>query len=105
MAGMPPQRVKPGHGTQRCRSQFAVASQCRSAGGSWSEPGLRLSHVESGRELRCRARPRCRSDSQIGQIACESKAGLFGTFVLFLVLALGILGFVAKAVIQWVLDV
>ena len=41
----------------------------------------------------------------IGQIAYQSKAGLFGTFVLFLVLALGILGFVAKAVIQWVLDV
>ncbi|WP_299020941.1 MULTISPECIES: DUF2788 domain-containing protein [unclassified Tepidimonas] len=36
-------------------------------------------------------------------LARESKAGKFGTFVLFLVLSLGILGFVAKNVIQWVL--
>jgi hypothetical protein len=41
----------------------------------------------------------------IGQIAYESKAGLFGTFVLFLVLALGMLGFVVKLLIQWVMDV
>jgi hypothetical protein len=38
-------------------------------------------------------------------LALESKAGKFGTFVLFLVLSLGILGFVAKNVIQWVLGI
>lgn len=38
-------------------------------------------------------------------LARESKAGKFGTFVLFLVLSLGILGFVAKNVIQWVLGI
>ena len=41
----------------------------------------------------------------IGQIAYQSKAGLFGTFVLFLVLALGMLGFALKLLIQWLLDV
>lgn len=39
----------------------------------------------------------------IGQLAWESKAGKFGTFVLFLGLAFGMIGFVAKIVIQWVL--
>ena len=39
----------------------------------------------------------------IGSIARDSKAGKFGTFILFFVLAFGILGFVAKNVIQWVL--
>ena len=38
-------------------------------------------------------------------LAMESKAGKFGTFVLFLVLAFGILGFVAKNVIAWVLGI
>ena len=37
----------------------------------------------------------------IGHLAWESKAGKFGTFVLFLGLAFGMLGFVAKGVIQW----
>ena len=36
----------------------------------------------------------------IGQLAWESKAGKFGTFVIFLGLAFGMLGFVAKGVIQ-----
>ncbi|TSE35894.1 hypothetical protein Tchar_00474 [Tepidimonas charontis] len=36
-------------------------------------------------------------------LARESKAGKFGTFVLFLVLSLGILGFIAKNIIQWVM--
>jgi hypothetical protein len=36
----------------------------------------------------------------IGELAWKSKAGRIGTFVLFLVLALGMLGFVAKSVIQ-----
>ena len=34
-------------------------------------------------------------------LARESKAGKFGTFVLFLVLSFGMLGFIAKNVIQW----
>ena len=40
----------------------------------------------------------------IGQLAWESKAGKFGTFVLFLALAFGMLGFVAKGVIQWIIE-
>ena len=36
----------------------------------------------------------------IASIARESKAGKFGTFILFFVLAFGILGFIAKAIIQ-----
>jgi hypothetical protein len=39
----------------------------------------------------------------IGQLAWESKAGKFGTFVLFLGLAFGMVGFVAKFIIQWAL--
>lgn len=40
----------------------------------------------------------------IGQLAWESKAGKFGTFVIFIGLAFGMLGFVAKGVIQWLID-
>lgn len=40
----------------------------------------------------------------VGQLAWEAKAGKFGTFVLFLGLAFGMLGFVAKVAIQWVLE-
>ncbi|HNE44368.1 MAG TPA: DUF2788 domain-containing protein [Rhodocyclaceae bacterium] len=36
----------------------------------------------------------------IGEIAWRSKAGKTGTFVLFFVLAFGMLGFIAKAIIQ-----
>ena len=36
----------------------------------------------------------------IGEIAWKSKAGKTGTFVLFFVLAFGMVGFIAKAVIQ-----
>jgi hypothetical protein len=36
-------------------------------------------------------------------LARESKAGKFGTFILFLVLSFGMLGFIAKSVIKWVL--
>ena len=36
----------------------------------------------------------------IGEIAFRSKAGKTGTLVLFIVLAFGMLGFVAKAIIQ-----
>ncbi|TSE20518.1 hypothetical protein Talka_00865 [Tepidimonas alkaliphilus] len=38
-------------------------------------------------------------------LARESKAGKFGTFVLFLVLALGMLGYIAKNVIQWIIGI
>jgi hypothetical protein len=40
----------------------------------------------------------------IGQLAWESKAGRFGTFVLFLGLAFGMVGFIAKFVIQWFIE-
>ncbi len=36
-------------------------------------------------------------------LARESKAGKFGTFILFLVLSFGMLGFLAKSIIKWVL--
>jgi hypothetical protein len=39
----------------------------------------------------------------IGHLAWESKAGKFGTFVLFLGLAFGMVGFAAKLVLQWAL--
>ena len=39
----------------------------------------------------------------IWQLARESKAGRFGTFVLFLALGFGMLGFVAKGVIKYFL--
>ncbi|QDL39547.1 DUF2788 domain-containing protein [Rhodoferax sediminis] len=41
----------------------------------------------------------------IGHLAWESKAGKFGTFVIFLGLAFGMVGFAAKYLIQWVLDI
>jgi len=37
----------------------------------------------------------------IAQLARESKAGRFGTFVLFLALGFGLLGFAVKGVIKW----
>ena len=40
----------------------------------------------------------------IFQLARESKAGRFGTFVLFLALGFGMLGFIAKGIIQWILE-
>lgn len=40
----------------------------------------------------------------IGHLAWESKAGRFGTFVLFLGLAFGMLGFATKFLIQWMLE-
>ncbi len=40
----------------------------------------------------------------IGHLAWESKAGKFGTFVLFLGLAFGMVGFVAKYAIQWYMN-
>jgi hypothetical protein len=40
----------------------------------------------------------------IWKLARESKAGRLGTFILFFVLAFGVLGFAAKSVLQWLLD-
>lgn len=37
----------------------------------------------------------------IWKVARESKAGRFGTFIMFFVLAFGIFGFVVKSLIQW----
>ncbi|EGK73316.1 MULTISPECIES: DUF2788 domain-containing protein [Methyloversatilis] len=37
------------------------------------------------------------------QLARESKAGRFGTFVILIGLGLGMMGFVAKGVIKWML--
>ena len=39
-----------------------------------------------------------------GHLAWESKAGKFGTFVIFLGLAFGMVGFVAKFIIQWYME-
>ena len=41
----------------------------------------------------------------IWDLARESRAGRLGTFVLFFVLAFGMLGFVAKQVISWLLGI
>jgi hypothetical protein len=41
----------------------------------------------------------------IWDLARESRAGRLGTFVLFFVLAFGVLGFVAKQVISWLLGI
>jgi hypothetical protein len=40
----------------------------------------------------------------IGQLAWQSKAGKFGTFVLYLALALSMVGFIAKIVIEKVVE-
>ena len=40
----------------------------------------------------------------IGHLALQSKACKFGTFVIFLGLGVGFLGFIAKFVIQWFLE-
>ncbi|MCZ2405449.1 MAG: hypothetical protein BGO74_11000 [Burkholderiales bacterium 68-12] len=40
----------------------------------------------------------------IGHLAWESKAGRFGTFVLYMGLGVGFLGFLAKYLIQWWLE-
>jgi asparagine N-glycosylation enzyme membrane subunit Stt3 len=39
----------------------------------------------------------------IWNLAKESKAGRLGTFVLFFVLAFGMLGFIAKQILTWIL--
>ena len=39
----------------------------------------------------------------IAQLAWESKAGKFGTFVIFLGLGFGMVGFLAKFAIEWIM--
>ncbi len=41
----------------------------------------------------------------IWDLAKESKAGRLGTFVLFFVLAFGMIGFVAKSIISWLMGI
>ena len=41
----------------------------------------------------------------VAQLAWESKAGKFGTFVIFLGLGFGMVGFAAKYLIQWALNI
>lgn len=40
----------------------------------------------------------------IGHLAWESKAGKFGTFIILIGLGLGMMGFIAKIIIQWVIE-
>ena len=40
----------------------------------------------------------------IFQLSREAKAGKFGTFVLFLVLAFGMVGFIAKQILVWLME-
>ncbi|MBX9962499.1 MAG: DUF2788 domain-containing protein [Burkholderiales bacterium] len=40
----------------------------------------------------------------IWNLAKESKAGRFGTFILFFVLAFGMLGFIVKTVLQYFME-
>lgn len=41
----------------------------------------------------------------VWRLAKESNAGKFGTFILFLVLGFGVLGFVMKKIIAWLLGI
>lgn len=41
----------------------------------------------------------------VWRLAKESNAGKFGTFILFLVLGFGVLGFVMKKFIAWLLGI
>lgn len=41
----------------------------------------------------------------VWNLARESRAGRFGTFVLFLVLSFGMVGFLAKSLIQWIIGI
>ena len=40
----------------------------------------------------------------IWKLAREAKAGRLGTFVLFFVLAFGMLGFIVKVILTWILE-
>lgn len=41
----------------------------------------------------------------IGNLAWASKAGKFGTFIIFIGLGFGMVGFVAKMLIQWTMGI
>ena len=41
----------------------------------------------------------------IGNLAWASKAGKFGTFIIFVGLGFGMVGFVAKMLIQWTMGI
>jgi hypothetical protein len=41
----------------------------------------------------------------IGNLAWASKAGKFGTFIIFLGLGFGMVGFVAKYLLQWMMGI
>jgi hypothetical protein len=41
----------------------------------------------------------------IWDLARKSKAGRLGTFILFFVLAFGMLGFLAKSIIKWLMGI
>ena len=41
----------------------------------------------------------------IGNLAWASKAGKFGTFIIFIGLGFGMVGFVAKLIIQWLMGI
>jgi hypothetical protein len=41
----------------------------------------------------------------VAHLAWEAKAGKFGAFVIFLGLSFGMVGFVAKYLIQWILNI
>jgi len=41
----------------------------------------------------------------IGNLAWASKAGKFGTFIIFLGLGFGMVGFVAKYLLQWTMGI
>ncbi|MGB5639008.1 MAG: DUF2788 domain-containing protein [Sedimenticolaceae bacterium] len=41
----------------------------------------------------------------IWKLARDANAGKFGTFVLFFVLAFGMIGFIAKFIIQWLMGI
>lgn len=41
----------------------------------------------------------------VGHLAWQSKAGKFGTMILFLALALGMVGYIAKSLIQYNLGI
>jgi hypothetical protein len=41
----------------------------------------------------------------IGNLAWASKAGKFGTFIIFIGLGFGMVGFVAKLLIQWTMGI
>ena len=75
-------------------------------------PLLRLPHLQTHRSQPAVDFPRGSLTQEllefrphIGQLAWESKAGKFGTFVMFLGLAFGFVGFIAKYLIQYFMGI